>query len=117
MKTVVPIRNKQAVREFIQFTNQVYADAGGNYSAIATNTNGMMQFMKLLGYEGDIDELIKDMITQNQKSPLYERNGKQRTEGYCVVPAFAAIYKLQNQVIMVPVPAPDPILVDKPPLH
>lgn len=76
MKTVVPIRNKQAVREFIQFTNQVYADTGGNYSAIATNTNGMMQFMKLLGYEGDIDELIKDMITQNQKSPLYERNGK-----------------------------------------
>jgi len=117
MKTVVPIRNKQAVKEFIRFTNQVHAEAGEKYSSIATNTNGMMQFMKLLGYEGDIDELIKDMITQHQKSPLYERNGKTRSVGYYSTPAFAAIYKLENQVIMVPIPAPKPIVVDKYPFH
>ncbi len=117
MKTVVPIRNKQAVKEFIRFTNQVYAETEGNYGSIATNTGGMMQFMKLLGYEGDIDELIKDMITQHQKSPLYERNGKMRTIGYYSTPAFAAIYKLQSEVIMVPIPAPEPIFVDKSPFH
>lgn len=117
MKTVVPIRNKQAVKEFIGFTNQVYYEVGGNYSSIATNTIGMMEFMKLLGYEGDIDELIKDMITQHQQTPLYERNGKMRTVGYCCTPAFSAIYKLQNEVIMFPIPTPEPILMDKFPIH
>lgn len=117
MKTVVPIRNKQAVQEFIRFTNQVYLESGGNFSSIATNTNGMMEFMELLGYEGDVDDLIKDMITQHQKTPLYERKGKVRTAGYCCTPAFAAIYKLQNEVVMVPIPAPEPILVDKFPIH
>ena len=90
---------------------------GGNFGSIATNINGMMDFMKLLGYEGDIDELIKDMISQHQETPLFERNGKMRTVGYCCTPAFAAIYKLQNEVIMVPIPAPEPILIDKFPIH
>lgn len=117
MKTVVPIRNKQAVKEFIRFTNRVYFEMGGNFGSIATNTSGMMEFMKLLGYEGDIDELIKDMISQHQETPLFERNGKMRTVGYCRTPAFAAIYKLQNEVILVPIPAPEPILVDKFPVH
>lgn len=117
MKTVVPIRNKQAVKEFIRFTNQVYLEVGGNFGAIATNTDGMMKFMELLGYEGDVDELIKDMITQRQETPLFERQGKIRTVGYCCTPAFAAIYKLQNEVVMVPNPAPEPILVDKFPIH
>ena len=117
MKTVVPIRNKQAVKEFIRFTNQVYFEVGGNLGPIAANTNGMMKFMEHLGYEGDIDELIKDMITQNQRTPLFERKGKIRTVGYCCTPAFAAIYKLQNEVIMVPIPTPEPILMDKFPIH
>jgi len=91
MKTVVPIRNKQAVKEFISFTNQVYYEMGGNVGSIAANINGIMGFMELLGYEGDIDELIKDMITQHQKTPLFERSGKMRTVGYCCTPAFAAI--------------------------
>jgi len=117
MRTVVPIRNKQAVKEFIQFTNRVYVEMGGNFGSIATNIDGMMDFMKLLGYEGDIDELIKDMISQHQETPLFERSGKIRTVGYCCTPAFAAIYKLQNEVIMVPIPTPEPILVDKFPIH
>jgi len=118
MKTVVPIRNKQAVKEFIRFTNQVYSEVGGNIGALKTNTDGMMEFMERLGYEGEIDELIKDMITLNQKTPLFERDGKTRkTVGYFCTPAFAAIYKLQNEVIMVPNPAPEPILMDKSPIH
>jgi len=117
MKTVVPIRNKQAVKEFIRFTNQVYFEAGWNFGAIATNINGMMEYMELLGYEGDIDELIKDMITQRQKAPLFEKDDKIKTVGYCCTPAFAAIYKLQNEIIMVPIPAPEPILMDKFPAH
>lgn len=117
MKTILPIRNKQAVREFINFTNKVYCEAGGNFGPIAANTNGMMEYMELLGYEGDVDELIKDMITQYQKTPLFERQGKMRSIGYCCTPAFAAVYKLQNEMIMVPVTAPDPILVDNFPVH
>ena len=117
MKTIVPIRNKQAVKEFIRFTNQACIEAGGNFVSIAANTNGMMKYMELLGYEGDIDELIKDMITHSQKTLLYERKGKIRTVGYCCTPAFAAIYKLQNEVILVPIPTPEPILVDKFPIH
>ncbi len=117
MKTVVPIRNKQAVKEFIHFTNQVHCEMGGNSGSIATNMDGMMEFMNRLGYEGEIDELIKDMITQNQKTPLYERKGKVRSMGYCCTPAFAAIYKLQNEVIMVPIPPLDPILVERFPIH
>lgn len=117
MKTVVPIRNKQAVKQFIRFTNQVYFESGENFGSIATNINGMMKYMEMLGYEGDIDELIKDMITQNHKIPLLERNGKIRTVGYYYTPAFAAIYKLQNEVIMVPIPKPEPILLDKFPFH
>ncbi|MEL7656847.1 MAG: hypothetical protein AAGU75_13175 [Bacillota bacterium] len=117
MKTVVPIRNKQAVKEFIGFTNQAFSEAGGNFGSILTDTNGMMNYMKLLGYQGDIDELIKDMITQCQKTELYESNGKIRTVGYCCTPAFAAIYKLQDKLILVPVPAPEPIMVDKFPFH
>ena len=117
MKTVVAIRNKQAVKEFISFTNQVYCEAGGNFGAIATKTSGIMEFMGLLGYEGDIDELIKDMITQHQKTPLLERNDIIRTVGYCCTPAFEAIYKLQNQVIMVPIPISEPILLDEFPIH
>jgi hypothetical protein len=116
MKTVVPIRNKQAVKEFINFTNQVYLEAEGKIGPIAANINGMMKYMKLLGYEGDIDELIKDMITQHQKTPLFSK-GKMRTVGYCSTPAFAAIYKLENQIIMVPILAPGPILVDNFPVH
>jgi len=117
MKTIVPIRNKQAVKEFIRFTNQVYFEAGGNFGAIATNINGMMEYMELLGYEGDIDELIKDMITQQQKAPLFEKDDKIKTVGYCSTPAFAAIYKLKNEIIMVPIPAPEPILMDKFPVN
>jgi len=118
MKTVVPIRNKQAVKDFIGFTNQVYSEVGGNFGAIKTNTDGMMEFMERLGYEGEIDELIKDMITQNQKAPLFERDGKmKRTVGYFYTPAYAAIYKLHNEVIMVPMPVPEPIMVDKFPVH
>ena len=117
MKTVVPIRNKQAVKDFIRFTNQAYFEAGGNFVSIAANTNGLMKFMEQLGYEGDIDELIKDMITHNQKAPLFEREGEIRTVGYCCTPAFEAIYKLQNEVILVPVPAPEPILIDKASIH
>lgn len=117
MKTVVPIRNKQAVKDFIRFTNQAYIEAGGNFVSIAANINGMMKFMEQLGYEGDIDELIKDMITQTQKTPLYEREGKIRTVGYCCTPAFASIYKLQNEVILVPIPTPEPIIMDKFPIH
>lgn len=117
MKTVVPIRNKQAVKEFIGFTNQIYQEAGGQYGSIATNIDGMMNFMEMLGYEGDIDELIKDMVSQYQKTPLFERKGKVRTVGYCCTPAFAAIYKLQNEVVMVPITTPDPILMDKFPIH
>lgn len=115
MKTVLPIQNKLAVREFINFTNKVYFEAGGNYGAIATNADGMMEFMRLLGYEGDFDELIKDLITQHQKAPLYE--SKMQTAGYCYTPAFAAIYKLQNEVIMIPIPAPEPTLIDRLPIH
>jgi len=117
MKTVVPIRNKQAVKDFIRFTNQVYSEVGGNIGAIKTNTDGMMEFMERLGYEGEIDELIKDMIMQNQKAPLFERDGKMRTVGYCCTPAFAAIYKLQSEVILVPIAAPEPILLDKFPVY
>jgi len=117
MKKIVPIRNKQAVKEFIHFTNQVYFSAGGDFSSIAVNTDGMMEFMELLGYQGDIDELIKDMITYHQKTPLFERNGKMRTIGYCCTPAFTAIYKLQNEVIMVPIPVPAPVLVEKYPVR
>ena len=117
MRTVVPIRNKQAVKEFIRYTNQAYFEVGGNFASIGANIDGMMKFMEILGYEGDIDELIKDMITQNQKTPLFERNGKIRTVGYCYTPAFEAIYKLQNEIIMVPIPTPKPILMDKFPIH
>ncbi len=117
MKTILPIRNKQAVKEFISFTNRVSSETGGNYGSIATSTEDMMDFLKLLGYEGDIDELIKDMITQSQKTPLFERTGKARAVGYCCTPAFAAIYKLQNEVVMVPIPPPEPILVDRFPIH
>jgi len=117
MKPVLPIRNKQAVKEFIRFTNQVYFEAGGNFGAIATNTDGMMEFMELLGYEGDIDELIKDMITHQQKAPLFERDDKINTVGYCCTPAFSAIYKLQNEIIMVPIPNPEPILMNKLPVQ
>lgn len=115
MKTIVPIRNKQAVKEFIHFTNQVYHETGGNFSSIATNAKGMMDFMELMGYEGDIDELIKDMMMHYQKTPLFEGNGQ--TVGYCCTPAFTAIYKLQNEMIIVPVPLPDPIIVDQSPFH
>ncbi|MDD3169396.1 MAG: hypothetical protein PHC91_08060 [Eubacteriales bacterium] len=117
MKTVVPIRNKQAVKEFIRFTNRVSLETGGNYGAIATNTNGMMEFMELLGYEGDVDELIKDMMLQHQKTPLYETQGSMKTVGYCCTPAFAAIYKMPNEMIMIPLPASDSIPADGFPVH
>lgn len=117
MKTVVPIRNKQAVKQFIGFINQVYIESGGNFGSIMTNTDGMLKYMELLGYEGNIDELIKDMILQTQKTPLLERNNEIKTVGYCCTPAFASIYKLHNEVILVPIPAQEPILVDKFPVH
>lgn len=117
MKTVVPIRNKQAVKEFINFTNQLYLEAEGKFGPIAANIKGMKEYMERLGYEGDIDELIKDMITQHHKTPLFERQGKMRTVGYCYTPAFAAIYKLEKEMIMVPILAPGPILVDNFPVH
>jgi hypothetical protein len=117
MKTVVPIRNKQAVKEFIHFANRVSSETGGNFGAIATNTDGMLEFMELLGYEGDVDELIKDMITQHQKIPLYETQGGMKIVGYCCTPAFAAIYKTEKELIMVPIPSSESIPSGNFPIH